>query len=163
MLYVHGYKLYNKYLNVFEASFITGERYKPETYWPISHNSIRHTFKLLEHMVVSTIMEYVEEHQNHHLEQYGFCWGRTCESQLLGFVDVVSAAVEKGCQEDVLIMDFSEAFDKVSNSLLVHKLPQYGISGRVNRWVENFLRSSEHRQFHQWLKIAFVPVESGVP
>ena len=78
-------------------------------------------------------------------------------------MDVVSAAVEKGCQEDVLIMDFSEAFDKVSNSLLVHKLPQYGISGRVNRWVENFLRSSEHRQFHQWLKIAFVPVESGVP
>ena len=120
-------------------------------------------FKLLEHMVVSTIMGYVEEHQNHCLEQHGFCWGKSCESQLLGFVDVVSAAVEKGCQEDVLIMDFSEAFDKVSNSLLLHKLPQYGISGRVKWWVKNFLRSSEHRQFHQWLKIAFVPVESGVP
>ena len=53
--------------------------------------------------------------------------------------EVSETALEKGCQEDVLIMDFSKAFDKVSHSLLVHKLRQYGIPGRVNRWIENFL------------------------
>lgn len=49
-------------------------------------------------------------------------------SQLLGFVDEVSEVLEKGCQEDVLVMDFSKALCKVSHSLPIHKLPQYGIS-----------------------------------
>ena len=53
-------------------------------------------------------------------------------SKLLGFMDEVSEVLEKGCQEEVLIMDFSKTFNKVSHSLLAHKLWQYGISGRVN-------------------------------
>lgn len=35
------------------------------------------------------------------------------ESQLLGFMDEVSEAFQKGSQEDVLIMGFSRVFDKV--------------------------------------------------
>ena len=49
---------------------------------------------------------------------------RKAKQQLLGFMDEVSEELEKGCQEDVLIMDFPKAFDKVSHSLLVHKLWQ---------------------------------------
>ena len=49
---------------------------------------------------------------------------RKAKQQLLGFMDEVSEELEKGCQEDVLIMDFLKAFDKVSHSLLVHKLWQ---------------------------------------
>ena len=47
--------------------------------------------------------------------------------------------MEKGKQTDVLVMDFSKAFDKVSHSLLVHKLSYYGITGQVNRWINHFL------------------------
>ena len=58
------------------------------------------------------------------------------KSQLLGFMDQVSEAFQKGSQEDVLIMGFSRAFDKVRHSLLIYKLQQYGIFERVNRWTE---------------------------
>ena len=40
--------------------------------------------------------------------------------------------LEKGRQTDVLIMDFSKAFDKVDHDLLTYKLNSYGITGNVN-------------------------------
>jgi hypothetical protein len=36
-------------------------------------------------------------------------------------------------------MDFSKAFDKVSHSLIIHKLKHYGIIGKTNEWIKNFL------------------------
>ena len=67
------------------------------------------------------------------------------ESQLLGFMDEVSEAFQKGSQEDVLIMGFSRVFDKVWHSLLIHKLQQYGIFERVNRWTEYQLHGHTRR------------------
>jgi hypothetical protein len=42
-------------------------------------------------------------------------------------------------QTDVLIMDFSKVFDKVSHNLLMHKLKHYGIRGKINNCIESFL------------------------
>ena len=47
--------------------------------------------------------------------------------------------MENGKQTDILVMDFSKAFDKVSHSLLLHKLHYYGIQGKLNSWIQNFL------------------------
>ena len=47
------------------------------------------------------------------------------ESQLIKFIDDISTNVGNGKQSDVLVMDFSKAFDKVSHPLLVHKLHHY--------------------------------------
>ncbi|XP_076436147.1 uncharacterized protein LOC143275755 [Babylonia areolata] len=71
----------------------------------------------------------------------GFRKGRSCGTQLLGFVDEVSEALEQGYQEDLPVFDFSKAFDpgKVSHSLVTHKLRHYGISRNINTWIQNFL------------------------
>ena len=107
-------------------------------------------------------MGYVEEHQILRPEQHVFRRGRSCETDFRAFVDEVSEALEKGCQVDVIIMDF-KAFDKVSHNLLAHKLQQCGISGRVNRWIENFLSDRRQAVVVYGSRSAFVPVESGVP
>jgi hypothetical protein len=60
------------------------------------------------------------------------------QTQLLEFVDDVSANMSSGKQTDVLVMDFSKAFDKVSHSLLTQKLNHYGIRGKTNTWIQNF-------------------------
>ena len=64
---------------------------------------------------------------------------RSCETQLLEFSDDVTKNMENSLQTDVLIMDFSKAFDKVSHNLLTHKLNCYGIQGLQNKWIHSFL------------------------
>jgi hypothetical protein len=56
--------------------------------------------------------------------------------------------MENSVQTDVLIMDFSKAFDKVSHNLLTHKLNCYGIQGLQNKWIHSFL--SNRTQAASW-------------
>ena len=141
--------------------FKKGERYKPENYRPISLTCI--PCKLLEHIVVSHIMKYCEKHKILCEEQHGFRSGHSCESQLLGFVDEVTEELERGHQVDLLVMDFSKAFDKVSHSLLVNKLQHYGISGTTNRWITSFLAGRRQAVVVNGTASSYAPVESGVP
>ena len=141
--------------------FKKGERYKAENYRPISLTSI--PCKILEHVLVSAIMEYCEKHQILCKEQHGFRRAHSCETQLLGFTDEVSKTLEDGIQEDLLVLDFSKAFDKVSHSLLIHKLHHLGICGKVNTWIREFLRDRKQAVVVNGAKSEFAPVESGVP
>ena len=45
----------------------------------------------------------------------------------------------KDVRQDLIVMDFSKVFGKVSYSLLVHKLHCYSIAGKVSAWIESFL------------------------
>ncbi|KAI8479428.1 hypothetical protein Bbelb_428470 [Branchiostoma belcheri] len=143
--------------------FKKGERYKAENYRPISLTSI--PCKLLEHILVSEIMSFCEEQQILCTQQHGFRKGRSCETQLLGLADEISHTLEDGHQEDLLVLDFSKAFDKVSHSLLVHKLKYYrnGIDGKVNTWISEFLADRKQAVVVNGSRSEYVSVESGVP
>ena len=71
--------------------------------------------------------------------------------------------LEKGKQNDVLVMDFSKAFDKVCHSLLLHKLSHYGITGHVNAWIASFLSDRRQAVVVEGAISTFTPAESGVP
>jgi hypothetical protein len=72
---------------------------------------------------------------------------RSCETQLLEFSDDVTKNMENSLQTDVLIMDFSKAFDKVSHNLLTHKLNCYGIG--FTKQIHGYIASYQivHRLF----------------
>ena len=141
--------------------FKKGERYKAANYRPISLTSI--PGKLLEHIIVHTIMDFAENNNILCKEQHGFRKQRSCISQLIGLVDDISHSRDKGRQVDMLVMDFAKAFDKVSHSLLIHKLQHYGISGNINNWIKNFLSNRRQAVVVDGATSSFVPVESGVP
>ena len=84
-------------------------------------------------------MTHADNHNILYPLQHGFRKNRSCETQLLEFIDDVTKNMENSLQTDVLIMDFSKAFDKVSHNLLSHKLNHYGIQGKTNTWIQNFL------------------------
>ena len=42
-------------------------------------------------------------------------------------------------QTDVIMLDFSKAFDKVSHTKLLHKIRHYGITSNTNNWIKAFL------------------------
>ena len=47
--------------------------------------------------------------------------------------------IKDGLQTDILIMDFSKAFDKVSHKHLMEKLKFYGIRGKLNTRISDLL------------------------
>ena len=67
---------------------------------------------------------------------------RSCETQLILTVEVLAGETDKGGQTDVILLDFSKAFDKVPYKRLLLKLDFYGIRGMTKRWIEDFLSNS---------------------
>ena len=60
-------------------------------------------------------------------------------------------------------MEFSKAFDKVSHSLLQHKLDHYGIRGKTCEWIKTFLSDRSQSVVIEGESSDKIPVESGVP
>ena len=66
---------------------------------------------------------------------------------------------------DVIYTDFSKAFDKVETGVLLHKLKECGISGKVGCWLAAFLDSGARQQavVVNGRVSSLSPVVSGVP
>ncbi|XP_072024985.1 uncharacterized protein [Amphiura filiformis] len=77
--------------------------------------------------------------------QHGFRKSRSCESKLIITVDDIAHNLDSGLQTDLILLDFSKAFDKVSHLRLLHKLKYYGIHGSLLTWIGNFLQGRVQR------------------
>jgi len=88
---------------------------------------------------------------------------QSCETQLLEFVDDVSSNMSSWKQTDLLVMDFLKSFDKVSHSLLIHKINHYGTRGKTNTWIQNFLSDRTQAVVVDGETSNFISVEPGVP
>ena len=49
--------------------------------------------------------------------------------------------MQMGKQTDLILLDFSKAFDKVAHDKLLLKLHHYGIRGDTLKWIEDFLEN----------------------
>ena len=56
-------------------------------------------------------------------------------------VDEIAKNMQIGKQTDLILLDFSKAFDKVAHEKLISKLHFYRIRGKTLRWVTDFLDS----------------------
>ena len=96
--------------------FKKGNRSDPANYRPVSLTSI--PCKLLEHIIFTSIMSHLEKNNILNDEQHGFRKGRSCETQLALTIDDLAKILDKQGQADVIIMDFSKAFDLVPHQRL---------------------------------------------
>ena len=90
---------------------------------------------------------------------------RSTLTQLLSFWDTILGELEQGHGVDVIYTDFSKAFDKVEIGVLLHKLRECGIRGKVASWIAAFLDSSTRQQavVVNGRVSSLTPVISGVP
>ena len=75
----------------------------------------------------------------------------------------VSAWLDSHYAVDVVLFDFSKAFDVVPHSVLVAKLSMLSISGCLLRWVANFLSGRRMCVGVSGARSSDRPVLSGVP
>ena len=64
---------------------------------------------------------------------------------------------------DLVILDFSKAFDRVPNRRLLGKIDHYGIRGQTHRWIKSFLVGRTQQVILDGATSEKAPVVSGVP
>ena len=141
--------------------FKKGDRTKPSNYRPVSLTCI--VCKVMEHVVHSNIMCHLDQYDILTDKQHSFRQHRSCESQLILTVHDLATTLDKRLQTDVIIMDFSKAFDVVPHQRLLLKLDHYGIRGPTHTWIANFLTRRMQRVVVRGEHSDWVHVQSGVP
>ena len=87
-----------------------GNRHEACNYRPISLTS--HVCKTLEHIIFSEIINHLESNDILSAKQHGFRKHHSCESQLLLTIHDLAKGLDDKQQIDVVLLDFSKAFDK---------------------------------------------------
>ena len=121
-----------------------GSRSLPKNYRPVALTS--HVVKVFERVVRKALVKHLEENYLLPNGQHGFRSSRSTLTQLLTYWDTILSELEQGHGVDVIYTDFSKAFDKVETGVLLHKLKECGISGKVGCWLAAFLDSSARQQ-----------------
>ena len=81
---------------------------------------------------------------------------------MLPMEDILLNSVD-GKQTDLILLDFSKAFDKVNHEKLLLKLHSYGIRQETLKWIQAFLSNRQQQVVIENECSDSVPVTSGVP
>jgi hypothetical protein len=138
-----------------------GMKSDPSNYRPVSLTSV--CCKMLESVIRDEMVQHMAANGLIEDSQHRFVKGRSCTTNLVEFLDYVTAAVETGKPVDAIFLDFAKAFDKVPRKRLIEKLKSIGIGGRVLAWVENWLTGRRQRVVVVGEASSWEPVRSGVP
>ena len=97
------------------------------------------------------------------VHQHGFMSGKSCATQLLEFLEYLTEALDQGKDVDIIYLHFCRAFDKVPHKRLLKKMYKYGITGRVQQWVQEFFSGRKQRVVINGSKPNWQVVSSGIP
>ena len=81
----------------------------------------------MESIIKNDITQFLVKRKLIRSSQHGFVKGRSCTSNILEFLEKVTAAVDSGESVDVIFLDFAKAFDKVPRERLLKKLRAWAI------------------------------------
>ena len=143
--------------------FKKGSKRDAANYRPISLTS--HIGKLLERIIRDHILRHLDNKQLIKPSQHGFLPGRSCQSNLLEFLERVTDDTDdtdRGNNTDVAYLDFAKAFDKVPHARWLIKLKALGVNNQVSSWIEAWLRDRRQRVV-SGEESAWSAVLSGVP
>ena len=77
--------------------------------------------KIMERLVHDEAFYYMQINnlfdQNQHFTRIGFCKGKSCETNLIESIDLITESMESHLEVVLILLDFAKAFDKVSNHL----------------------------------------------
>ena len=141
--------------------FKKGTKGDPANYRPVSLTSI--PCKIFESILKDNIMNHLLDNNLIKDSQHGFMPGRSCTTNLVVFLDKVTEIVDRGKPADIFYLDFAKAFDKVPRERLLQKMETKGISGKVLKWVGNWLSGRTQAVKVGCSKSGNCEVKSGVP
>ena len=141
--------------------FKSGSKMTPGNYRPVSLTCI--VCKLMESIIRDNIVSHLNRYALIHSSQHGFTAGRSCQTNLIEYLDTLTKLVDEGHSIDVVYLDFAKAFDKVPHQRLLLKLEGLGIGGKVLVWIKCWLSDRKQRVVLNGKASEWLSVTSGVP
>ena len=114
-----------------------GNKWDSLQYRPISLTS--QIMKILERIIRTYLLHFLEINDLLLDSQHGFRPNRSTVSQLLDQYEQILEALTNKFNIDIIMLDYSKAFDKINHSILLFKLKKLGIGGKIGKWIGNFL------------------------
>jgi len=117
----------------------------------------------MERFVFDWLYDFLKNHSPLHSSQHGFQQSQSCVSQLLEYFNDITLSLSNRLCIDVVYLDFSKAFDKISHQLLIHKLKHRHVPKQLLEWIVSFLHCRRQRVVIGGNASTWAPVTSGVP
>ena len=130
-----------------------------KNYRPISLLSL--ISKTLERCVFNKIKGHVFEQVDG--GQHGFVPQKSCVTQLIEVFEYIGRELDLGKQVDVIYLDMSKAFDRVSHMQLLKRLRDFGFGGNILNWFGSYLKDRRQQTAVLSATSSALPVTSGVP
>ena len=111
--------------------FKSGDKCLPGNYRPISLTSV--ICKVYERIIRKQVFYFLCDKNCLNDTQHGFRSGRSCLSALLDVYDDVMHMLNRVSIVDMVYLDFAKAFDKVDHGILLHKVKDLGITGKLGQ------------------------------
>ena len=152
--------------NIYKLAYITpihkgGSKQDPAQYRPVSLTS--HIMKIFERVLKKHILKHLVDNNKFNNGQHGFVPGRGTQTQLLSHLNDIFEAYMEGKRLDSVFLDFAKAFDKVDHQILLEKVKKHKISGKIGRWIQEFLKDRKFRVVANGNMSEEEEVTSGVP
>ena len=139
-----------------------GKRNKHDicNYRPISLTST--VCKVMETIIYNNIIEHCDNLKLIDDAQHGFRKKHSTVSNLIEMINDVTHNIDNKLNVDLITIDFSRAFDSISQSKLIQKLEAYGISGKILLWIKSFLTNRTFNVLVNGISSINFPVASSV-
>ena len=141
--------------------FKSGDKCLPGNYRPISLTSV--ICKVYKRIIRKQVFSFLCDKNCLNDTQHGFRSGRSCLSALLDVYDDVMHMLNGDSIVDMVYLDLAKAFDKVDHGILLHKVKDLGITGKLGQWFYHFLTNRKHFVRLPGGLSEDHPVISGVP
>ena len=128
-------------------------------YWPVA-NPCRLSLSF-ERLLFKHLHKFIAPKINS--SQHGFMKNRSTTSQLLLHLKLLHDSLDIGEEIFTLNLDFCKAFDKVNHYLLIEKLKNFGIGGKLLQLLSSYLEDRSQRTVINNIYSEYLPINSGVP
>ena len=117
----------------------------------------------LEHIILSHMAKHLFFLNNILIDQqHGFREKFSCETQLISAIHDWAKGINFRSQTDVILLDFSKAFDSVPHERLVVKPDFHGFRDKMLNWIRAFLTNRKRKVSVNGVLPLSRPVVSGV-
>ncbi len=138
-----------------------GAHNEPENYRPISVLPV--LSKVLERAVHQQLSEFLKEQNLLTKYQFGYRSNRSTNLVATLFLDDIRREVDVGNMVGAVFIDLSKAFDTLGHSILLSKLPAYGVHDNELLWFTDYLFGRQQYVQLGKVTLSMRPIYSGVP